>query len=491
MNESVKASSPVRHFAESHAAQIVDAVPVGLAIADRTGALLFMNAQLLRMTGYSADELLGRPIEILLPERYRSHHVAERDAFLAQPSLRPMGAGRDLFARRRDGSEFPVEVGLQPMDTAEGLMVMASIIEVSERRRVEANFAAVVESAPYGMLLANGAGVITLVNRHLCGLFGYTRAELLGQRVEMLLPMRHRAAHVGQRETFAAAPAQRAMGDGRDLTARRKDGREFPAEIALNTVHTPSGPMTLAAVVDITKRKRAELDLKEANAQLEEFTYVASHDLKSPIRGIANLMQWIKEDLGEAPPEAVAKNLDRMEIRVSRMERLIEDLLTYARAGRRSTRVEAIDVPEMIQEIVDLEPLPAGMSLELNIQVREIEGARTPLSTALRNLFANAVKHHDKADGHVAIEVREEGSYCVFSVTDDGPGIPEAAHQRVFRLFQTLTAAERMGSGLGLAVAKRLVENHGGRIELTSVPASRGCTFRIWWPRFIRSDLNE
>jgi PAS domain S-box-containing protein len=460
-------------------------------IADRSGCLLFVNAELARMTGHCAEDLLGHPVETLLPERYRGHHVEHRTDYFDDPVPRLMGSGRELFARRRDGSEFPVEVGLRPMGTAEGPVVVASVIDVTERRRLESNLGAVVESAPYGMLLADPCGKITLANRKLCEMFGYESAELLGQRVEMLLPERNRTLHVSQREVFAEAPVQRSMGSGRDLTGVRKDGREFPVEIGLSAVHTSDGPMALAAVVDITKRKRAELDLREANAQLEEFTYVASHDLKSPIRGIANLLEWIKEDLGETPPEGVAKNIDRMELRVQRMERLIEDLLTYARAGRRTTRVEHINVPQMIKEIADLDPLPAGMTLDLKVGVEQIEGARTPLSTALRNLYTNAIKHHDRADGRIGIEVREEGSYCVFSVVDDGPGIPESARARVFRLFQTLTASERMGSGLGLAVAKRLVENHGGRLELLPGAGERGCVFSIWWPRFARSDLND
>jgi PAS domain S-box-containing protein len=491
MTENLDASIWVCGVAESLSAEIAHSLDVGIAISDQSDTLLFVNEELARMTGYGAQELLGQPVRILLPDRYHGHHGLERETWFADRSTRRIGLGGTLFARRRDGSELPVEIGLRHIETSVGTVVVASVIDVSERRRLESNFGAVVESAPYGMLLTDARGKITMANRKVCEMFGYASADLLGQRVEILLPERHRIQHVTQREGFAKAPVQRSMGGGRDLTGRRKDGREFPVEIGLSSVQTVDGPMALAAVVDITTRKRAELDLREANAQLEEFTYVASHDLKSPMRGIANLLEWIKEDLGEAPPEAVVKNLDRMESRVTRMERLIEDLLTYARAGRRTTQVERISVPQMVQEIVDLDPVPAGMQLTVDLRVDEIEGACMPLATTLRNLYTNAVKHHDKPNGHIAIEAWEEGSYCVFSVTDDGPGIPNSAQARVFRLFQTLTATERKGTGLGLAVAKRLVENHGGRIELTSRLDPTGCTFRVWWPRFTRSDLND
>lgn len=477
-------------IAESHAENIANSVPVGLAICDQAGTMLFVNAELARLTGYRAEELVGRTLETLLPDRPGALQFIGPQTDSTNVGAWLARSGHELLARRRDGSGFPVELGLRPMETSSDPVFVASVVDVSERRRLESNFGSVVESAPYGMLLTDAHGTITMANRKVCEMFGYTVSEMLGQRVEMLLPERHRVEHVAQREVFSEAPRQRPMGGGRDLTGRRRDGREFPVEVGLSSVQTTNGPMALAAVVDITWRKRAELDLREANAQLEEFTNVASHDLKSPIRGIASLLEWIKEDLGEAP-EAVVKNLDRMEIRVARMERVVDDLLTYARAGRRTTRMERISVPQLLQEIVELEPLPAGMRLSLDNRVDEIDGARTPLATVLRNIYANAIKHHDKADGQITIGIRAEGCHCVFSVTDDGPGIPEAAQARVFRLFQTLTATQRNGSGLGLAVAKRLAENHGGRIEMTSRTEPRGCTFRVYWPRFTRSDLDD
>jgi signal transduction histidine kinase len=183
--------------------------------------------------------------------------------------------------------------------------------------------------------------------------------------------------------------------------------------------------------------------------------------------------------------------MERMAIRLTRMDQLIGDLLTYARSSRRSAKIERVDLASLMDEIIELEPTPEGMKLSLDLCAQTIEGARIPLQTVLRNLYSNAIKHHDKPDGSIAIHAREAGSYCVISVTDNGPGIPESVQGRVFRLFQTLTATERKGSGLGLAVAKRLTESHGGRIELISVADKPGCTFEVWWPKFMRSDLDD
>ena len=468
-------------FAESHVAEIANAVPVGVAITNTEGAFYFANAELVRMTGYDAAELLGKPVDLLLAERFRSGLERQREDYNAEVIQRYVGVGRELFARRRDGSEFPVEMGLRPMETTAGLMTVISMIDVSERRRLETSFRAMMDVSPYGMLMTDAAGTIAMVNEHLCAMFGYARAELLGQQCEMLQPVRYRMGGAS------------GMLEGAQLmeTGLRKDGHEMPVEVGLTSVVTESGPMALAVVVDITQRKRAELLLREANAQLEEFTNVSSHDLRGPIRGISSLIDFVKEDLGDSAPKAVLRNLDRMTLRLERMERMIVDLLDYARSSRRSIHMERIDLSQLLREIVEMEPLPAGMKLDLDIRVQAIEGARTPLATVIRNIYSNAIKHHNNPTGNIRIAAREEGGFCVISVIDDGPGIPKIAQARVFRLFQTLSSTERAAGGLGLAVAKRLAESHAGRIELISTDGAPGCNFEIWWPRFMRSELND
>lgn len=262
------------------------------------------------------------------------------------------------------------------------------------------------------------------------------------------------------------------------------DGTEIPLQTGLSHIETAQGPRFVMAVVEIAKRKMLELDLRQANSNLEEFTYVASHDLKSPLRGLADLINWIEEDIAEGNRAKVEHNLGRVRIRVERLERVITDLLEYARAGARSTNFEKIDVRAMLTEIAELQPRPSGFEISVRSEVGEITAVKTPLETVLRNLLSNAVNHHDREDGKVEVTVREDDDYCVFRVADDGAGIPEAAQERVFKLFQTMTMSERSGGGLGLALAKRLVEGHEGRITLES--NGRGAVFQVWWPRYQR-----
>lgn len=356
---------------------------------------------------------------------------------------------------------------------------------------MDSAFRALFESSPCGLILLDETGRIVQINQRLQAIFDYTAEELLGQPIEILLPHRERAHHVGLRDGFIQNPSVRPMGLGRDLAGRRRDGMEIPVEIALTFVDLPQGRMTCALVIDITLRKRAELRLREANVQLEEFTHVASHDLRSPLRGIANLIEFIEEDYGEVAPPEVRRNLGRMADRISAMEKLIDDLLTYARAGRRTLKTEAIDVEEIMREVIELEAPDAGVSIKTDIALDNFNGVRVPISTVLRNLLSNAIKHHDREEKNILVRARAEGNMCVIDVRDDGPGIAEAAQDRAFRLFQTVSSSGRNNAGLGLAVTKRLVEAHGGSIELMSNDDQRGCHFRVYWPRFARSDLDD
>ena len=364
----------------------------------------------------------------------------------------------------------------------------AKIPEISSGRLPHDNIAQrmqrIFEAVPCGMVMIDARGAILLVNPQTESMFGYSHDELIGSPLEILLPERFRAAHGAHRQTFADAPSMRQMGVGRDLTARRKDGSEFPVEIGLNPVSGEEAGLVLAAVTDITRRKAMQLELRQANANLEEFTYAASHDLKSPLRGISDLLEWVVEDLGGAEPQEVSRNLGRIRDRVRRLERVIDDLLAYARAGTTFTDAVQIDLEELLAGVVELLPRPPGFVVSLQVNAQPFVTNKTPLESVLRNLISNAFKHHDQPIGRIVVDVADVGRYCVFTVSDDGPGIPPASQERVFRIFQTLAADAHEHSGIGLALSKRLVEAHGGWIKLDSTAGVRGTAFHVWWPRF-------
>ena len=463
---------------------VIEHAPSGLVITLADGRIVLSNAELERMFGYTRAQLLELHIDQLIPARFRASHAMLRSTTATPFESCAVGSGRELFGLHADASEFPIEVGVGSLLSPTGQLLIESIVDISVRKRQERMFQQIVEAAPCALVMVDGAGRIVLTNPHVESMFGYTRAELIGNALEMLLPERLRELHNRHRGAFTAAPSIRQMGVGRDLTARRKDGSEFPVEIGLNPVPGPEGGLVLAAVTDITRRQTMQLELRQANANLEEFTSVASHDLRSPLRGISDLIEWIVEDLGDQAPAEVSRNLARVSQRIHRLERIIEDLLRYARAGITSTALVPVELSALIDGILVITPLPPGFEIRVQVAARPFATSKTPLETVLRNLISNALKHHDRAAGRIEVRATDEGRYCVLSVTDDGPGIPLAAQERIFRMFQTLSGDAEQQSGVGLALCKRMVEAHGGRITVNSSEGVRGSTFQVWWPRF-------
>jgi PAS domain S-box-containing protein len=354
---------------------------------------------------------------------------------------------------------------------------------------VAERFRQVVESAPNAMVMIDGSGKIELVNIETERLFGYGREELLGQLVEMLVPERVRADHPRLWSEFFADPGTRRMGIGQDLHGVKKDGSEFPVEIALNPIDTGDGTMVVAAIVDITERIRIERRLKEqadelvrSNAELERFAYVASHDLKAPLRAIKNLAEWISDDVEATASPETRENLALLRTRTQRLENLLSGLLDYSRVGLIKLRPEPIDTGRLVAEIVEYLSPPPAFVVECRSVMPTICAMRPPLQHVFQNLIGNALTHHDRDHGVIAVSGRDLGAQVEFSVADDGPGIDPAHHGQIFGMFQTLRLCdEAKGSGIGLAIVKKAVEANGGSIKVESAPPARGATFIFNW----------
>jgi PAS domain S-box-containing protein len=274
-----------RKRAEERFRRVVESAPNAILVVDRNGQLTLINAQTETLFGYSRDELIGQSVDVLVPARYRSKHPELRAGFFANPGTRAMGVGRDLYGLRKDGREFPIEIGLNPIETDEGLLVLASIVDITARKRAEEWFRRVVESAPNAIVLVDRGGRITLINAQTEALFGYRREELLGQSVEILVPIGFRAVHPNLRAGFFASPGMRAMGAGRDLFGLHKDGHEFPIEIGLNPMDTDEGQLVLASIVDIGERKRGEEQMRELIEETRDTVGVLAASVREILAG--------------------------------------------------------------------------------------------------------------------------------------------------------------------------------------------------------------
>jgi PAS domain S-box-containing protein len=469
----------------------VEAAPNAMLLIDQAGIIVLVNATAETLFGYSRAELIGRPLELLIPERFRRQHPAYRASFLAEPRPRPMGEGRDLFGLHKDGHEVPVEIGLNPLTTEEGTFVLAAVIDITARKRAEERFRAAVESAPNAVVIVNEAGEILLVNSQTEQLFGYSRDELIAQPVEILVPERFRRQHPAYRASFLAEPRPRPMGAGRDLFGLRKDGTEFPIEIGLNPLKTEEGTLVLSAIVDITARKQAEEQLRHAvtelarsNAELEQFAYVASHDLQEPLRAVAGCVQALQQRyhgrLDARADELITHAVDG----AVRMQNLINDLLVYSRVATRGQPFTPTDCATIVRTaLANLEVAIAESGARVTYtDLPTVMGDPTQLTQLFQNLISNACKFRNQQPAAIHIAAEPHEGAWVFSVRDNGIGIEPQYFERIFGLFQRLhTRVEYGGTGIGLAICKRIVERHGGRIWLESQP-QQGSTFYFTIP---------
>ncbi len=241
----------------------------------------------------------------------------------------------------------------------------------------------------------------------------------------------------------------------------------------------------LAGVIDISERKQAEKQLHRANAELQHFAYVASQDLRAPLRAISNLSSWLEEDAGPQLSGENRQSLRLLRERVHRMDAFIQSLLAYSRAGGQTIQVEPVDAGQFVREVLETYEIPDSFQIQIAEKMPRLLTDRAKLRQVFANLIGNAIKYHDRPDGHLWINVRDRGEYYEFSVVDDGPGIPLQYQERIFQMFQRGPAVqEHEGTGIGLAVVKKVVENVGGRIDLESAPG-QGSTFRFTWPKVI------
>ncbi|MCB1692726.1 MAG: PAS domain S-box protein [Pseudomonadales bacterium] len=362
----------------------------------------------------------------------------------------------------------------------------------NREQAAEDRLQAALRASPVGMIMVDARGTIRDINTAGLDMFGYDD-KLIGESVDILIPGRWRERHAGYRHSYMAAPSNRAMGKGRELRGLHKSGREVPVEIALTAV--PGGELVMATVVDITERmqlhqelERHALKLERSNKELDSFAYVASHDLKSPLRGIDHLCRFIEEDLGDSASEEVQDHLRMMRGRVDRMDRLLDDLLQYSRVGRGEHSVTDVNISDIIENIQQTLDVQKDFEIVVNGDLPTIVTYTTPLEQVLRNLIQNAIKHHDRSEGHVSISCDHRASPDMIAlyVDDDGPGVPKEYRERVFRMFTTLTPRDKVeGSGIGLALVRKLVEYYGGTVWLEDAPGERGARFGFTWPRIM------
>jgi PAS domain S-box-containing protein len=458
--------------------------------------IVLVNSQAENQFGYRRDELIGQKVKRIIREGFAERLIADGARTAADALAQQIGTGIELIGLRKDGTEFPIEMMLSPLESAEGTLVTAAIRNITIRKvaeyhliQMEGRYRGLLEAAPDGMVVVNQSGRIVLLNAQAAKLFGYQGDELLGQKIVRIIPegFAERLIADGTR-TSAEALAQQ-IGTGIELRGQRKDGSRFPIEIMLSPLESGEGILVTAAIRDITIRKDAEAHLVEkvqelnrSNEELEQFAYIASHDLQEPLRMVASYTQLLSRRytgrLGSDADEFIEFAVDG----ANRMQELIQDLLTYSRVDKKGHEVSEIPSDRALHlALVNLRNAIADSgALVTHSAMPQVKANEIQLTQLFQNLIGNAIKYQGPGVPHIHISAVEDGeSRWVFSVQDNGLGIESQFFERIFRMFQRLHKRDEFeGTGMGLAICKKIVECHGGNISVESTPGL-GSTFRF------------
>jgi PAS domain S-box-containing protein len=334
---------------------------------------------------------------------------------------------------------------------------------LADTAAAEERFRLVVEAAPNAMLMADRDGRIVLINRRGEELFGYSRQELLHQPIELLVPDQLREVH-----------------PGRELFGQRKDGSQVAIEVGLNPITLPDGVYTLASIIDITERKRMDDDLRRSNADLEQFAYIASHDLQEPLRMVASYTHLLAQKYQGQLDERADKYIKYATEGAHRMQRLVTDLLAYSRVGSQGERLQPVDAGRVLRGVIDSlgqSIRESGASIEIDGEMPIVLADEGELWQVFQNLVGNAIKFRGSEPPNISVRATRRDARWMFAVKDNGIGIDMRYAERIFQMFQRLHEQGRYdGSGIGLAITKRIVERHGGRVWLESAEGA-GTTF--------------
>ena len=468
--------------------------PAGTALADWVSEpperLPGLFAEFAASTQRSPARLTLERGGVLLPLRVHGARLPWGDGHRLLLQLTPLSAPGDAFRRlNRELAELRRRQRALAQDKAR----LEELVAEHARRldRHQRLQGILLETVDEAIVAIDEDGTIRTFNRAAQEIFGYRPEEVIGRNVACLVDEDHAPHHDAYIRRYLESGEARLIGKGLvEVTARTRDGRRVPVELTLAEAEGEDGRLFVAAMRDISERKRQEAlmaqhvaALEKANQELTQFAYVASHDLKAPLRAISNLAEWIEEDL-EGRLEAEQRHqFDLLRRRVKRMEALIEGLLQYSRVGRSEGRREPVAVGELLAEVVESLDPPAGFAVRWG-DMPTVHADRLRLFQVFSNLIGNAVKyHHDPAHAHVEIHAEDLGDQVRFTVADDGPGIDPRFHDKVFQIFQTLQARDTFEStGIGLALVKKIVEGEGGTIELQSREGA-GARFRFTWPK--------
>jgi PAS domain S-box-containing protein len=467
--------------------RLVDSVKdYAILMIDPEGLVITWNKGAERIKGYPSEEIIGRHFSCFYPPEDVARGKPQQELTDALAAGRLEDSGWRI---RKDGTRFWAEVLITPVYNGRGKLSGFSKVtrDLSGHRRAEQKFKDLLEAAPDAIIIMNRSGDIVIVNSQTEKLFGYARSELLGQKIELLMPPRFHAMHPSHRDGFFAAPKVRPMGAGLQLHGQRKDGSEFPIEISLSPLETEDGTLVSSAIRDITERKQYESTLVHKNAELrvavselDAFSYSVSHDLRAPLRTIDGFSKILLEECAPTLSPESCEYLQLVRDNAVQMGHLVDDLLAFSRLGRQPLSKQQVPIATIVEQILDDSRRQSeGRSVSVTVgELPSLWGDPALLKQVFVNLIGNAFKY-TRVREKAVIEVGSHltGGEQIFFVRDNGAGFDMQYADKLFGAFQRLHRAEDFeGTGIGLAIVQRIVQRHGGRVWAEAA-VDHGATF--------------
>lgn len=455
----------------------------GVAITEGL-KFVFANRALCEIYGYTESEILAMPtfLNLAIPEDKEriAKHLTE------DPDLNSVSSYGEASIVRKDGQIINIEYSSKPIHMESKKQIVSIIRDITARKRAENKFRDLLESAPDAMVIVDKKGSIQLVNAQTEKMFGFKREDIIGKEVEILIPERFGRIHKEHRHNYSENLKVREMGTGLELYGRKQDNSEFPIEISLSPLKTEDGILVSAAIRDITDKKEANkklqeyaLKLERSNKDLEQFAYIVSHDLREPLRTVSSYIQLLEQRY-KGQLDADANEFIEFAVNgIKRMDRLIIDILKYSRVGTEDKEHLLVDFTKIIDIVIatSQENIVASKATVTAGKLPALKVNELQMVQLFQNLINNALKFRGEQPPRVDISAEEKKDEWLFAVKDNGIGIDSKYSKKIFAVFQRLhSMSEYEGTGIGLAICKKIVEQHNGKIWVESEPG-KGATF--------------
>ena len=482
-------------------AALMDTEVDGIILIDDAGTVTDYSTACERLFGYGAHEVVGRNVKMLMPSPYREEHDGYLERYRRTGERRIIGIGREVEARRKDGSTFPIELSVGETQEAEQRMFVGIIRDISARKKAEqelrdreARLRAVINTAVDGVIIIDEHGKVQDYNTACERLFGYRAREVVGRNVKTLMPSPYAEQHDDYLSRYRHTGEQRIIGIGREVEGRRKDGSTFPLDLSVGEARQGDAPVFVGIIRDATERKRVAAELQNAKEKAEAanqaksiFLANMSHEIRTPMNAVLGYAQLLEADADL--PERAHKALSAIKNAGNHLMSLISDVLDISKieAGAERLELEDFALGHLLQGLSDIFGTRCEeKALEWRVVRRfddgDVHGDQRKLRQILINFLGNAVKFTER--GAVTLRVVQSARTYRFEVEDTGPGIDPEVREQIFEPFQQAQhGVAKGGTGLGLAIARQQVELMGGELELSSQPGEGSCfSFRVDLP---------